>query len=231
MFVLLLVSSAAVSLEKSPEQSLRLKPGNYWVYKGTVEWTEPAPGGASGSGPSHKKEITWKTEIIEEQARGALKAYLVKGAFNDLPWYEPDRKPGSYIWVVYASRLFILPADPDLLQRFHDPADTFVTAVANQEPVLQFPLRPHRCTSELEPEEPRTRTDLMYCWYVEARATKPLKPNLPEHGPEAWNVIYQSNPDHQIIGLVPGTGFVSYDFSHHGTLAEAHVRLVDSHLQ
>lgn len=229
--MMLLLLSTTLPAQKSPEESLRLKRGNYWIYKGTVEWTEPAPPGMSGSGPSHKKQITWKTEIVEEQARGALKAYLVNGGFGDLPWYEPDRKPGSYIWVVYASRFFILPADPDLLHRFRDPADTFITAVAKQEPLLQFPLRPYRCTSGLEPEEPRTRTDLMYCWHVEPHEPRSPNRTMREQEPEPWDLIYRSNPDHQIIGLVPGTGFVSYDFSHHGTLSEAHLKLADAHLQ
>jgi len=29
----------------------------------------------------------------------------------------------------------------------------------------------------------------------------------------------------------PGTGFVAYDFSHHGTLSEVHVTLVEAHLR
>jgi hypothetical protein len=46
------------------EMQLRLKTGNYWVYRGEVQWTYLS----HGEQPARfgKKQITWKSEIVEE---------------------------------------------------------------------------------------------------------------------------------------------------------------------
>jgi len=44
-----------------------------------------------------------------------------------------------------------------------------------------------------------------------------------------YTLVYRTNPDHTILGFVPGVGIVRYAYSHHGTTAEADAWLVGYH--
>src|SRR5690242_8761799 len=106
---LLLLLSASVQAQQVPlEQMLRLKAGNSWTYRGTVEWvaTDQKSGTAS-------TQITWKSEIKEESVHGQLKAYLVHGSPADLPWYQPGTQSGDHLWIIYQDRFYQLPMEPD----------------------------------------------------------------------------------------------------------------------
>jgi hypothetical protein len=229
VFFAILATPACARAQTRIERSLRLKPGNYWVYKGTVAWSCSAAGH-----PDHvcRKPIFWKSEILEQQARGSLKAYLVNGSFDDLPWYTPGKKPDRYLWVVYANRFYTLRADDDLARRLHDPQDSLLSLLEKEQPVLQFPLQTGRCTEELKPEEPRQRNDLMYCWHVvKQQAAKIRRSNGRSNRQAVWTAMYQTGPDDERLKFVPGMGFISFDYNHHGTASEAHVHLAKARLR
>ena len=211
------------------EMQLRLKTGNYWVYRGEVQWTYLS----HGEQPARfgKKQITWKSEIVEEIDRGILKAYVVNGSFDDLPWFEPDKKPGKYLWIVYENRFYTRALDADTQARVRDVTDPLVSLIESDQPVLEFPLRLNRCTTELKPEEPK-RDDLNYCWYIAEKTRRRAGiQDVPFSLTEVWTAHYKTTPDYQALSFAPGTGFVAYDFSHHGTLSEAHVKLAEAHLR
>lgn len=214
--------------QQASDVQLGLKVGNYWVYGGKVAWSD-----VTAKNYYDGKKISWKTEILESTTRGALKAYLVRGSVTDLAWYEPDDKPGMQsLWIIYQNRFYILGADKDLLRRFHDSNDSLISAVTQEEPVLQFPLRLNRCTTELQPVESRDRDDLLYCWHMERKRIGKLSASGVLQSPVVrWTAWYRTNPDHQIVGFVPGVGIVSYDFSHHGSIYESHVKLLEAHLR
>src|SRR5262249_24082138 len=148
-----------------------------------------------------------------------------------LAWYLPEDKLGmKSLWVVYQNRFYILGADDDLLRRFHDSNDSLISIVVEEEPVLQFPLRSNQCTTELQPIEARDRDDLMYCWHLgRKRIAKLNATGVPQSPVVQWTAWYRTNPDHQMLGFVPGVGIISYDFSHHGSISEAHVKLAEAH--
>jgi hypothetical protein len=205
---------------------LRLRPGNYWTYAGTVEWSVPNQGAKTG-----KKMVRWKTEIAEQTRHGELKAYLVTGSPFDLAWYEPSKKPGQYVWIVYQNRFYMLAADPDMLKRFRDAGDPLTDLVEKDDPVLQLPLAMGKCNGILKPAEPRERPDLRYCWYIENKRTKMIGATGVSRSARVWEASNFTNPDEEHIGFAPGVGIVSYDYRHHGTVAEAHVKLIETHLQ
>jgi len=214
---------------EATEMQLRLKTGNYWVYRGVVEWTYIA----HGELPARfgKKQITWKSEIVEEIDHGPLKAYIVSGSFDDLPWYEPGKQPGKYLWIVYKNRFYTRTLDSETLARVRDNADPLITLIESDQPVLQFPLQLNRCTNELKPDQP-ARDDLNYCWHVAKKSRRRVgSSGVPPSLAEIWTAHYRTMPDFQALSFAPGVGFVAYDFSHHGTLAEAHVKLVEAHLR
>lgn len=91
--------------QESLDKQLALQAGNYWIYSGSVEWAE-----AGQARRVSKRDIVWKTEILEHIKHGQLQAYLVKGALNDLVAFDPAREPGSELWISYQDRLFMVAA-------------------------------------------------------------------------------------------------------------------------
>lgn len=202
---------------------LRLNKGNYWIYSGTVEW------GAS-QGRTEKGQIRWKSEIIDEVAHGDLKAFLVEGSPADLAWYTPGTKPALHLWVVYKDRFYMVDADDAIVKRFKESQDSLKDLIEAEDPVLQLPITAGRCTQPIKPEEPRQRTDLMYCWYVDQKKVTQLNASGAPASAEVLELANRTAPDDKELGIAPGTGIVSYDYSHHGTVSEAHVKLVEAHL-
>lgn len=212
------------------QELLALKAGNSWSYQGTVKWTTVAT--AAHPSVVREKEITWKTEVQEESAHGQLKAYLLHGSVDDLLGYDPDNRPAYYLWIVYQDRLFTLQAAPDIIRRFHDSNDPLTDLVGTSEPVMQLPMELGKCTTPLHPKEKRERDDLFYCWHFEQAEPQVLHiRGVPSQTSPQWDVAYRTMPDHQIWHISPGIGITAYDYSHHGTVSESHVKLVEAHLQ
>jgi hypothetical protein len=83
-----------------------------------------------------------------------------------------------------------------------------------------------------DPETKRRFPDGRYAWCVDDRSTVSLagiKGVPQERRSTAYALAYRTNPDHQIATYVPGIGLVSYVYSHHGTVSEVDVRLVEFH--
>ena len=232
--VLITVLVASVTAWAQRDDSLasilRLKPGNYWIYSGNAESYDPSK---PGDPPSVLEfPVRWKVEILEETKRHDLRAYLVRGGFLDLAWFEKGRKRGDYLWIVYQDRFYVLQLRPDLLKAFNDPQASLVERIESEEPVIQLPLTVSQCAEPLQEKQERKRDDLFYCWHFEEKTKARLTATgLAPGDAEVWKLWYRSNPDHQILGFVPHVGFVSYDFRHHGTPSAAHVKLVEAHLR
>jgi hypothetical protein len=227
LVALVVAIGAVADGTQSMNDQLRLKPGNYWIYKGGVEWTY------ANTTPTQlgKKQIIIKTEIVEEIVHGELKAFLVAGSFFDLAQYDPAANTPKTIWIIYHGRFYSITANAKVLKRFHNPADSLVELIQSREPLLQSPFRSDHCTVELKPEEPRQRQDLYYCWYLESKSRQSPKIQGLDHDPVyVWSARYRTLASDDRVSFSPGIGFISFDYSHHGTLAEAHVRLIEAHL-
>jgi len=80
--------------------------------------------------------------------------------------------------------------------------------------------------------ETAPRTDGMYAWSVERIETaslagiKGVAADVPR---TEYVVAYRTLPDHQVATYVPGIGMTSYVYSHHGTVSEVNVKLVEFH--
>jgi hypothetical protein len=215
--------------ENSLRSLLRLKAGNYWVYAGAAESGKTSEPGEPVS--IDRFPVRWKVEILEETVHGDLRAYLVRGGFLDLAWFEKGRKPQEYLWISCQDRFYSLQLNPDLLKRFRDPQASLLEPIESEQPLIQLPLQDGKCAKGLQDGAEIPRDDLFYCWHFEGKEKRPLSATgLGTRTVEVWQLWYRSNPDHQILGFVPGIGFVSYDFAHHGTPSQAHVKLVEAHL-
>ena len=76
------------------------------------------------------------------------------------------------------------------------------------------------------------RSDQMYCWVLDSFSKRSLRriEGLKPGSYTVYSVIYRTNPDHTIIDLVPGVGVTGYEYSHHGTVDDIDLSLVEVHL-
>jgi hypothetical protein len=202
-----------------------MQKGDAWTYSGTVRWT-PLNSRRARTAP-----ITWKSEVVNTIERGNLRAALLKGFVSDLAWWDPDsgKTPRDWLLVRWEDRYYLLK-DRDATDVFSqlqksggDPTQP-VQAVLKENIFFVLPLKVggKYCAASQPP-----RDDTGYCWYVEA--SRPLLskiPGVPLKRYREYSIAYRTLPEHEIVGLTPGVGITSYRFAHHGTVAEADVRLV-----
>jgi ribonuclease I len=75
------------------------------------------------------------------------------------------------------------------------------------------------------------RDDDHYCWVVATQETKRLGDikGLPSKSAEVSLLQYITNPDDTEMEVSPGIGILSYQYHHHGTVAETSLALVEFH--
>ena len=64
-----------------------LEPGMYWNYEGNVVWAEP------GASAVQRRQIAWRTEIVEVITRDWTTVAVLKGHPRDLVFFDPKREP------------------------------------------------------------------------------------------------------------------------------------------
>lgn len=200
-----------------------LEKGTSWVYQGNVKWTEVPD-------KIFEKNLTWKMEVLETLKRGHLKAAFIKGHPSDLAWYEDGLKPGNYLIImVGSSKYYILgPTRAEkAMKRLKDMDDFLGNLISEQDLFLEYPIKKGDVFGEALQI---TRPDMFYYWFVES--VEKIRPDSikglgHEKEVEKYALTFQSVPDHQIIGFIPGVGISSFTYVHHGTISEAHLKLVE----
>jgi len=214
-----LIWSTATVIAAPVGTPLPLEKGTRWAYEGKVEWT------VVNSARVLSTNIHWVMDVVDVMEQGAVQASVVRGMPDELAWYEPNRIPGFAVLVSTTNHVYRIQADSEqdgenLARRLvNDPYKLPPRA----EEWLVFPLaKGKRWGGDVE------RTDYNYCWYVEERKLKRLEVEgyRVKHPAAVWTLMYRTNPDHQIVGIVPGLGITRYVYAHHGTVASVDVRLV-----
>ena len=221
-----LAQTPAMPFGQHPEAVFPLSKGTVWVYEGLVRWTLP------GSDKEFEKKITWKMEIVDTVGRDSLLAAVVKGHPADLAWYEEERAPGDYVIIRRDPGEYYL-VEPfrfqEVRRRLENPTDTLDALLQDEELFLDWPLAKGKKWGE---PEALKRDDLLYQWVVEEE--RPVRLGSVK-GVEAagrvtqYRLAYRTLPDHTLIDFVPGVGIIHYVYAHHGTVAEADVKLVEYH--
>ena len=94
--------------------------------------------------------------------------------------------------------------------------------------ILQLPLADGRKFCD---QQAMKREDGEYCWVTgpphpaDLRGVKGLAPRTRT----AYEITYATNPDDTEFEFVDGVGITSYQYHHHGTIAETELRLVEFH--
>jgi len=198
--------------------------GTYWIYRGAVH----SAGNQSGELVT---KVSWKTEVRKLIRRGNLNAAVINGFPSDLNWSDGNAKPGDSLLIRSGQDDYYL-IGPDSAQQsiktLEDSNASLDGLLSDDDLFLRLPLK--QGAKFCDPES-MARDDGMYCSFVSSVDSVSLKDvkGAPHQTREAYEIRYATNPDDITFRLVPGVGIVSYDYHHHGTVADTELKLVEFH--
>lgn len=196
---------------------LPLTAGASWTYRADVTW-------AVGSGSLGRRSVAWTTTVLSVRTTDSAVAATIRGWPGDLASWEPGREPSVSVLYCTGGRVYhVRPRIGTAAALVEDLLSGTQRPVAD-DLILELPLH----TGALFGRDPAARTDNLYAWLVEG--AQPVPPSVrrlhPGIGDSLYSVAYRTNPDHTIVGFVPGLGVVHYVYEHHGTPAASDAWLV-----
>jgi hypothetical protein len=203
-----------------------LATGTYWIYRGPVKWTPV------NSSEVNEQVLSWKMEVTETIQREHVLGAVLKGHPMDLAWYEEGKAPGDYLIVRVSGHQFYLLTGQrmeDALAKLRDKDDDLIGVVHDDELFLDLPLTIGKVFGEAFQI---TRQDGSYYWIVEGEEQVRL---ADVHGVPTgttateYQLAFLARTDSQRVGYVPGIGLTHYAYVHHGSVAEADLKLVEYH--
>jgi hypothetical protein len=226
--MLCVISCALLRAQKStPADSGEFFPfsvGTYWVYKGTVRWDDPEeqkPGSA---------EVTWKMIVQRVIRKKGIVAAVVTGFPADLDWSAGTTEPKPWLILETDKRqVYYLNLGPDFdLAKLDGDDQVFDKFLVVDNLLLEWPLKQD---AKFCDGEAKKRDDGMYCWVVAQSKTKKLDSirGAPSEEQPVFQLEFRTLPDDTTMELVPGVGLVSYQYHHHGTVADTELQLAEFH--
>jgi len=205
----------------TPSKFFPLTPGTYWVYKGTVRWYDfetdkPVSG-----------DVTWKMSVERVIRKPGVLAAIVTGFPADLDWSAGTTEPKP--WLILEDekhQVYYENLGPDFdLSKFDNGDHVFDKFMVEENFFFQWPLRKG---AKFCDEEAKKREDDMYCWVVSETTRKTLESvtGAPADNQSVFQLRYRSLPDDTTMELVPGVGLLSYQYHHHGSVADTELQLV-----
>jgi hypothetical protein len=216
--------AAAARVDDDPRQGFPLIPGTEWVYRGFVRTYD------QDSSTGKVTPITWTMAVVHEFERGGLSAAVVKGFPADLDWSDGHTEPQLSILIGTSDARFYvntLSAAGVTMDQIEDEKFSFRDLLRSDDGFLQLPLAEGKrffCDQGAE-----NRPDSEYCWVtgpphpVELNQVTGIAPGAHT----AYEVKFATNPDDTEFEFVDGVGITSYQYHHHGTIAETELRLVE----
>ena len=216
-------ASVCAQEQRGLEEFFPMAVGTYWLYEGTVSWTD------SGNDKPATQQISWKMSVNQVIRKKDLVAAVVMGFPADLD-FSAGAVPQP--WLILQDdkhHLFHVNLGPNYdLTKFDGPDPSFAPFMDADALLFQWPLRKG---AKFCNDEDKGREDNMYCWVVSQETTKPeisIK-GAPAGTLQVFELQYRCLPDDTTMELVPGLGLLSYQYHHHGTVADTELRLVEFH--
>lgn len=224
--LLTLITTPPVTAQQaaSNEQFLPLTAGTWWLYRGTVTWTDQQ------TEKDAKADVTLKMTVEKVIEKPEFTIAILSGFPRDLDWATSE--VAAMPWLLIETKrheIFAnsLPPDFDYAKLDKDAAalDKFL---AEDNLLFRWPLK--KGMKFGDPESLR-RPDDRYCWVVATQQRKILKEirGIPPKPAEVFLLQFVTNPDDEQMELSPGIGILSYQYHHHGTVAETNLTLVEFH--
>jgi hypothetical protein len=193
--------------------------GTAWTYAGTVRWTD------SRNRPQ-SRDVRWTSEALDAFDRADAAGVLLHGGVWDLAWWTPQTRPSDYAVLRLGNRYYLIRDDAKrVFARVRSSGRAGLPGDAERDQRwFDAPLETGRL---LRPSGVAPRSDTRYGWLVERMAqVKVAVPGILSER-TGYELRYATLPDEQRVMLVPGSGITSFVYEHHGTVAEAHLHLVE----
>jgi hypothetical protein len=208
----------------NPDGFFPFRAGTYWVYQGTLRWYDYENDKAAGG------NVHWKMTVERVIRRKGVVAAIVTGFPADLDWAAGASEPKP--WLILENenhQIFYENLGPDYdLSKLEGDDHVFDRFMVEDNYFLQWPLHQG---AKFCGEEAEKRDDGMYCWVVAAATTKKLEPvkGMPGGDQSVFQLQYRTLPDDTTVEVIPGIGLLSYQYHHHGTVADTELQLVEFH--
>ena len=216
--------SANSSPESQPELFFPLTPGTWWLYRGTVSWSD------SQTETQAQADVTLKMTVQKVIQKPEFTIAVLSGFPRDLDWATGE--VGAMPWLLIETKrheIFLnsLPPDFDYAKLEKDAA-ALDKLLAEDNLLFRWPLKQGMKFGDAESLR---RDDALYCWVVVSHETK--KPGelkaRPTQSADVFVLKYTTNPDDTEMEIAPGIGILSYQYHHHGTVADTSLTLVEFH--
>jgi len=202
-----------------------LTPETYWLYRGTVDWTDPQ------TDKTVQTNVTLKMTVQKVIQKPEFAIAILSGFPRDLDWASAEVAPMPWLLIeTKRHEVFLdsLPPDFDYAKLQKDAA-TLDKFLSEENLLFRWPLKKGLKFGDAESLQ---REDGEYCWVVIDREKKNLSEikGLAPQTAEVFLLRYATNPDDTEYELSPGIGILSYQYHHHGTVADTSLTLVEFHL-
>src|SRR5260370_12092041 len=214
------LSSSTAEVSEHPFPMLE---GTHWTYQGLVRWTHDI---------NHVSEtkVTWHTEIRRFIQHGEVRDGVVNGFPSDLDWSNGKPQPSDSLLIESGGKFYVVANErfTDALHQLEQPSGDLSNLLRDDDLFLRWPLQHGQkfCDSE-----GMARPDDWYCWVVESSRLNILQgiTGVPSRKRPEFRIAYRTNPDHIRFTFVPEIGLTTYEYRHHGTVADTELRLVEFH--
>jgi len=203
-----------------------MKEGTSWIYRGIVRWYDMQ------SQKRVASRVKSRSEVIRVIRRNGLVATVIRGFPADFDWSEGN--------VARSDLLFVRTEDDRLhwftngreieekLTRLTDPHDSLQGMLTEDDLLMKLPPKKGMKFCD---NESKARPDDRYCWVIASEREVTLNgvKGLEPGKRTAFLLQYVTLPDDTELEFVPGVGFISYRYHHHGSVADTEMSLIEYH--
>lgn len=225
----LLIMCFAPGLNSFPQRKAAdlfpMEEGTTWVYRGIVRWYDMQAQKTVGT------TVTSRSEVVRVIRRNNVIAALIKGFPPDFDWSEGKAPRGDWLIVrTGTDELYLFGAEEveQKLKRLENPNDSLEGMLTVDDLFMKLPPKKGMKFCDAEA---KSRSDDRYCWVIASAYELALNGvrGLEPRKRAAFLLQFVTNPDDMELEFVPGIGFVSYRYHHHGTIADTEMSLIEYH--
>jgi len=221
-------STSKLFANSNPEPQLDLffplTPGTWWLYRGTVTWSDQQ------TEKEVHANVTLKMTVEKVIQKPEFTIAILSGFPRDLDWATGEA--AAMPWLLIETKrhevfLNSLPPDFDYAKLEKDSV-SLDKLLAEDSLLFRWPLKKGMKFGDAESVR---RDDDHYCWVVTTQQTKSLTDikGISSRSAEVFILRYVTNPDDTEMEISPGIGILSYQYHHHGTVADTSLTLVEFH--
>lgn len=201
-----------------------LTPGTWWLYRGTVTWTDQQ------TDKEAQADVSLKMTVEKVIQKPEVTIAVLSGFPRDLDWATSEVAPMPWLLIETKQHdVFLNSLPPDFdYAKLEKNASVLDKLLADDNLLFRWPLKQGMKFGDAESLR---RDDAHYCWVVASQETKKLGEikGLASRSAEISVLQFITNPDDTEIELSPGIGILSYQYHHHGTVAQTSLTLVEFH--